>query len=222
MCMHALEETRESRCTQIYCLFGRYFSERSCSWPTQQSEDSCEHFRLRENGGAGLGPASRRSMSLKRAQDFSYDLPPADERKGETGDESDRHLGNSKVTHRSMLIRYPAGTMAPPRQKNVVGLNSWRWTGWTAPAGFLGISQYLATAASAGYSASVACTDADLLREPAGAGKGDALPQGVRVNLGSSYGNQRVSGILLVPSRGWSTAARGHFKRTAVFLECPD
>jgi hypothetical protein len=37
--------------------------------------------------------------SLKRAQDLSYDLPPADERKGETGDESDRDFGNPTVTH---------------------------------------------------------------------------------------------------------------------------
>jgi hypothetical protein len=60
-------------------------------------------------------------MSLKRAADICYDLPPADERKGETGDESDRHLGNPIVIHRSTIIRHPAGTMAPPRQENVVG-----------------------------------------------------------------------------------------------------
>jgi hypothetical protein len=65
-------------------------------------------------------------MSLKSAPDLSYDLPPADERKGKTKAESDRHLCNPIVTHRSTLIRYPAGTMAPPRQKNVVGMNYWR------------------------------------------------------------------------------------------------
>ena len=41
-----------------------------------------------------------------------------------------------------------------------------------------------------------------------------------RVNLDSSYGDQFVSGILLVPSRGWSGAARNYFKRAAVFSEC--
>jgi len=61
-------------------------------------------------------------MSLKSAPDLPYDLPPADERKGKTRAESDRHLGNPIVTHRSMLIRYPVGTMAPPRPKNVVGM----------------------------------------------------------------------------------------------------
>lgn len=69
-----------------------------------------------------FGPALRR-RSLKGAPDFSYDLPPTDEGKGETGAESDRHLGNPTVTHQSTLIRYPAGTMAPPRHKNVVGMN---------------------------------------------------------------------------------------------------
>jgi hypothetical protein len=68
-------------------------------------------------------------MSPKSAPDLSYDLPPADERKGKTKAESDRHLGNLIVTHRSTLIRYPAGTMAPPRQKNVVGMNYWRRVG---------------------------------------------------------------------------------------------
>ena len=62
------------------------------------------------------------SMSLKSAPDLSYNVPPADECKGKTKAESDRHLGNLIVTHRSTLIRYPASTMAPPRQKNVVGM----------------------------------------------------------------------------------------------------
>jgi hypothetical protein len=42
---------------------------------------------------------------------------------GETKAESDHHLGKSIVAHRSTLIRYPAGTMARPRQKNVAGMN---------------------------------------------------------------------------------------------------
>jgi hypothetical protein len=72
----------------------------------------------REQGAQGFGPAlSRRSMSLKCAPDLSYDVPPANERKGKTRAESDRHLGNLIVTHRSTLIRYPAGTMALPRQE---------------------------------------------------------------------------------------------------------
>jgi hypothetical protein len=75
-----------------------------------------------EKGHGASVPRSRR-MSLKSAPDLSYDLPPADERKGKTKAESDRHLGNPIVTHQSTLIRYPAGTMAPPRQKNVVGMN---------------------------------------------------------------------------------------------------
>jgi hypothetical protein len=61
-------------------------------------------------------------MSLKSAPDLSYNVPRADERKGKTKAESDRQLGNLIVTHRSTLIRYPAGTMAPPWQKNVVGM----------------------------------------------------------------------------------------------------
>jgi hypothetical protein len=69
----------------------------------------------------GFGPALM-PHSLERTQDISYDLPPADQRKGETGAESDRNLGNPTVTHQSTLIRYPAGTMAPPRQKNVAGM----------------------------------------------------------------------------------------------------
>jgi hypothetical protein len=56
-------------------------------------------------------------MSLKRAADLCYDLPPADERKGETGDESDRHLGNPIVIHRSTIIGHPAGTMTGSRRR---------------------------------------------------------------------------------------------------------
>jgi hypothetical protein len=77
----------------------------------------------RQRGGSV--PRSRRSMSLESAPDRSYDVPPADERKGKTKAESDRHLGNPIVTHRSTLIRYPAGTMTPPRQKNAVGVKYW-------------------------------------------------------------------------------------------------
>jgi hypothetical protein len=65
-------------------------------------------------------------MSLEGAPDRSYDVPPADERKGKTKAESDRHLGNPTVTHRSTMIRYPAGAMTPPGQKNVVGMKYWR------------------------------------------------------------------------------------------------
>src|SRR5882724_575270 len=65
-------------------------------------------------------------MSLKSAPDRSYDVPPADERKGKTKAESDRHLGNPVITHRSTLTRHPAGTRAAPRQKNVAGMNYWR------------------------------------------------------------------------------------------------
>jgi len=44
--------------------------------------------------------------------------------------ESDRDLGNPIVAHRSTLIGDPAGKMAPPRQKNVVGMNEGgRWLG---------------------------------------------------------------------------------------------
>src|SRR5712675_210892 len=65
-------------------------------------------------------------MSLKSAPDRPYDVPPADERKGKTKAESDRHLGNPIITHQSTLTRHPAGTRAAPRQKNVAGMNYWR------------------------------------------------------------------------------------------------
>jgi hypothetical protein len=71
--------------------------------------------RVVQAQGASV-PRSRRSMSLKSAPDLSYDLPPAGER--------NRHLGNPIVTHRSTLIRYPAGTMTPPRQKNAAGVKT--------------------------------------------------------------------------------------------------
>ena len=82
--------------------------------------------RRRRPGRRASVPRSYRSMSLESAPDRSYDVPPADERKGKTRAESDRRLGNLIVTHRSTIIRYPAGTMAPPRQKNVAGMNYWR------------------------------------------------------------------------------------------------
>jgi len=47
--------------------------------------------------------------------------------------------------------------------------------------------------------------------------KGAAVPQGVRVSLDSSYGNQCVSGNLLVPSRGWSGAVHKVFQAGGVF-----
>ena len=62
-------------------------------------------------------------MSLKSAPDLSYDVPPADERKGKTKAESGRNLGNLIVTHWSTIIRYPIGTMAHPRQKDVIDMN---------------------------------------------------------------------------------------------------
>jgi hypothetical protein len=62
--------------------------------------------------------------SLKRTQDLSYDLPPTDEGKGETGAESDRYLGNPTVTHQTMVIRYPAGTMTGSRQKNAAAMKT--------------------------------------------------------------------------------------------------
>jgi hypothetical protein len=75
----------------------------------------------------GFSPAlAQPSMSLKSAPDRSYDLPPADERKGQTSAQRDQHLGNLIVTHWSTLIRYPAGTRAAPRQKNVAGMNYFR------------------------------------------------------------------------------------------------
>lgn len=69
-------------------------------------------------------------MSLESAPDRSYDVPPADERKGKAKAEGDRYLGNPIVTHRFTVIRYPADTMAPPRQENVVGMNYKRRPGW--------------------------------------------------------------------------------------------
>ena len=74
-----------------------------------------------ENKARASVPRSRPGISLKSAPDLPYDLPPADERKRKTTAESNRHLGNPIVTHRFTLIRHPAGTKAPPRQKNVVG-----------------------------------------------------------------------------------------------------
>jgi hypothetical protein len=71
--------------------------------------------------GAGLRSGVHAAASPKSAPDLSYDLPPADECKGETGTESDRDLGNPIVAHRSTLIRHPAGRWRPQRQKNVVG-----------------------------------------------------------------------------------------------------
>src|SRR5580700_6942402 len=56
-------------------------------------------------------------MSLKSAPDLSYDVPPADERKGKTKAESDRHLGNLIVTHRSTLIRYRPARWRPKAEK---------------------------------------------------------------------------------------------------------
>jgi hypothetical protein len=61
---------------------------------------------------------------LKRTQDLSHDLPPTDEGKGETGAESDRYLGNPTVTHQTVLIRYPAGTMTGSRQKSAAGMKT--------------------------------------------------------------------------------------------------
>src|SRR5580700_8444025 len=65
-------------------------------------------------------------MSLESAKDRSYDVPPADERKGKAKAERDRCLGKPIITHRYMLTRYPVGTRAAPRQKNVAGMNYWR------------------------------------------------------------------------------------------------
>src|ERR1700693_3831287 len=55
----------------------------------------------REQERGASVPCSYRSMSLESAPDRSYDVPPADERKGKTRAESDRRLGNLIVTHRS-------------------------------------------------------------------------------------------------------------------------
>jgi hypothetical protein len=68
-------------------------------------------------------------MSLESAPDRSYDVPPADERKGKTKAGGDHCLGTLIITHRSTLIRYRADTMAPPRQKNVASMNYWRAIG---------------------------------------------------------------------------------------------
>jgi len=76
-----------------------------------------------ENRARRFGPALM-PYSLKRTQDLSYDLPPTDEGKGETGAESDRYLGNPTVTHQTVLIRYPAGTMTGSRQKNAAGMKT--------------------------------------------------------------------------------------------------
>jgi hypothetical protein len=66
-------------------------------------------------------------MSLESAPDRSYDVPPADERKGKAKAEGDRHLGIPKITHWSTLTRYPADTVAGARQKNVADVkNYWR------------------------------------------------------------------------------------------------
>jgi hypothetical protein len=61
-------------------------------------------------------------MSLESAPNLSYDLPPTDERKGKTKAESDRYLRKLIISHRAKLTRYPAGTMAASRQKNVAGI----------------------------------------------------------------------------------------------------
>jgi hypothetical protein len=93
--------------------------------------------RPRATGGRGCGEVggtdqarargfAQPSMSLNSTPDRSYDLPPADERKGQTSAQRDQHLGNLRVTHWSTLIRYPAGTRAAPRQKNVAGMNYFR------------------------------------------------------------------------------------------------
>jgi hypothetical protein len=65
-------------------------------------------------------------MSLESAPDRSYDVPPADERKGKAKAEGDRYLGRPIITHRSTLIPHPAGTRAAPRQKNVTGISDFR------------------------------------------------------------------------------------------------
>jgi hypothetical protein len=72
---------------------------------------------------AGFGRALMPHL-LKRTQDLSHDLPPTDEGKGETGAESDRYLGNPTVTHQTVLIRYPAGTMTGSRQKSAAGMKT--------------------------------------------------------------------------------------------------
>jgi hypothetical protein len=61
-------------------------------------------------------------MSLESAPDRSYDVPPADECKGKAKADGDHYLGKLIAIHGSTLTRYPAGTMAPPRQKNVAGI----------------------------------------------------------------------------------------------------
>ena len=69
---------------------------------------------------------SYRSTSLESAPDRSYDVQPADERKGKAT-EGDRYLGKPIITHRLTFTRYPASTRAAPRQKNVAGMNNyWR------------------------------------------------------------------------------------------------
>jgi hypothetical protein len=78
--------------------------------------------RLAEFRGRGAWvPGIYRSTSLQSAPDRAYDVPPADKRKGEAKAESERYLGKPIITHRYTLTRYPAGTMAPSRQKNVAG-----------------------------------------------------------------------------------------------------
>jgi hypothetical protein len=64
-------------------------------------------------------PRSCRSVSLESAPDRSYDVPPADERKGKAKAEGERDLGKPIITHRPTLTRCPAGTRADLRQKNV-------------------------------------------------------------------------------------------------------
>ena len=65
---------------------------------------------------------SLRSTSLESAPDRSHDVPPADERKGKATADGDHCLGKLIIIHRSTLTRYPAGTMAAPRRKNVAGI----------------------------------------------------------------------------------------------------
>jgi cold shock protein len=66
-----------------------------------RGKESAENLKIRWAGArqsGGFGPALT-PHSLKRAQDLSYDLPPAEERKGEPGAESDRDFGNPTATH---------------------------------------------------------------------------------------------------------------------------
>jgi hypothetical protein len=77
-------------------------------------------------------PRSYRSISLESAPDRSYDVQPADERKGKAT-EGDRYLGKPIITHRLTFTRYPASTRAAQRQKNVAGMNKY----WRRPPRFV-------------------------------------------------------------------------------------